>query len=261
MPDPQKPKPKRTQILVDPELQIGISTHVIAWIYVYFLAFSVLANSPAFLAILSSDSRDAAYIAAIEQVRGFARYVVLPLGLTFVAMAIHGIWITHRFAGPIVRFKQTLRDLAAHRLPRPITLREKDYMKDLADEMNSAVASLRDEAVRRKRLAEEHVAVVKELVDTLERCPDDLSTALTRAYAALDGAQRIDRQAEIPATAPQNGAAAPAAPAPSDEISRALVGAVAAQETPAVAAPAKDETPTSDPAAAAHAPDSDAKQA
>lgn len=261
MPDPQKPKPKRTQILVDPELQIGISTHVIAWIYVYFLAFSVLANSPAFLAIVSADSRDAAYIAAIEQVRGFARYVVLPLGLTFVAMAIHGIWITHRFAGPIVRFKQTLRDLAAHRLPRPITLREKDYMKDLADEMNSAVASLRDEAVRRKRLAEEHVAVVKELVDTLERCPDDLSTALTRAYAALDGAQRIDRQAEIPAGGTPGAAPAATATATSDEISRALVGNPDAAAATADVSSAKDDTATTDGAAAAHTPDSDAKQA
>lgn len=188
-----KPSFRRRQFLVDPEVQIGVSTHLIGWIYVYFLLFAVVANSSALFQMMAAETRGAAWEAAFDQIRAFARFVVVPMGLTFVAMAIHAVFLTHRLAGPIVRYKKALRDIAAHRLPSPITVREKDYFRDLADEMNAAVSALREDAARRRKVVETHHADVKALVESLERHPDDIHGALTRAYAALDGAERALR--------------------------------------------------------------------
>lgn len=209
---PKPTVPLRRKLLVDPELQIGISVQIVGWIYIYFLAFSLLANSPSLWAVLSSETRDAAYVVAMDQLRAFARYVILPLGLTFVAMAVHGIWITHRLAGPVVRFKQVLREIAAHRLPAPVALREKDHLKDVADEMNVAIGSLREDAVRRRRLAAEHLVAVEDLVRSLETAPDDLALALSRAYAVLDGAERLERQFD-PSSTPVSSSPVPLADA------------------------------------------------
>lgn len=186
-----EPKFKRSKILVDPEFQIGLSMEMVGWIYVYFLAFSLVANLPNLVALASAAPTDAEYVAALEHLRGFAQYVVLPMGVTFVAMAVHGVYLTHRIAGPIIRLKRTMREIAARRLPGPVTLRKKDHFKDLADEMNAAIAVLREDDVRRKRMADEAVDSARQLVHALENRPSDLRESLALACAALDAAEAL----------------------------------------------------------------------
>ena len=187
------PQYKRTKVLVDPELQIGVSTYIVGWIYVYFLAFAILANLPAVFAMATADAGDDAFLNAMDQVRAFARFVVLPMGLTFVAMAVHGVWITHRVAGPIVRLKRTMRDLAARKIPGPIGLRKKDFFQDMAQEINLALAALREDSVRRRRLSAAQVEAAKKLVVSLENASFDPRHALALAAAVLDGAEALDR--------------------------------------------------------------------
>lgn len=200
----EEPKPfKRRQFLVDPEVQIGLSVHLICWIYGYFLVFAVVANSPAIYHLLSSDTRDAAYAAALDQIRTFARFVVVPMGLTFVAMAVHAVFVTHRLAGPMVRYRKALRDIASRRTPGPVTVREKDYFRDIADEMNAAISVLREDAVRRRNIAEATRLAARDLVQSLESRPEDVHAALTRAYSVLDGAERAVRAcSDVPPESP-----------------------------------------------------------
>ena len=217
---------KRKKILVDPELQIGVSTYIVGWIYVYFLVFAILANLPAVFSMATADAGDDAFLTAMDQVRAFARFVVLPMGLTFVAMAIHGVWITHRVAGPIVRLKRTMRDLAARKIPGPIGLRKKDFFQDLAQEINLALAALREDSVRRRRLSTAQVEAARKLVEALEKGSADPRAALALASSVLDGAEALDRhlaathdgtaesspvplpEAEMPAAAPSEEHAA-----------------------------------------------------
>ena len=99
-PDPKSaPTFKRRKVLVDPELQIGLSTEMVGWIYVYFMAFAVLANLPHIVALIGASPEEAAYLSAMDHIRSFASSVVLPMGITFVAMAVHGVYMTHRIAG------------------------------------------------------------------------------------------------------------------------------------------------------------------
>lgn len=188
---------RRKKILVDPELQIGMSTEMVGWIYVYFLLFSLVANLPSVISVVQSDPETTAYIAALDQLRGFARHVVLPMAITFVAMAIHGVYVTHRIAGPMVRFKRCMREIASRRTPVPFSLRDKDQFKDLAEEMNAAISVLCEDAERRKRTSEDTLAQVRSLIQTLESSPEDLGPALQSAYAVLDGVETLDRQLEV----------------------------------------------------------------
>lgn len=48
---------------------------------------------------------------------------------------------SHRFAGPIVRFEETLRNVNKQQSVAPVLLRDDDYWKELAGEMNELVAA------------------------------------------------------------------------------------------------------------------------
>ena len=186
-----KPPIHRRKFLVDPDLQVGLSTEMVGWILVYFLVFSTVANLPNFVALARSPADDVEYLAAMEQLRGFAAYVVLPMAVTFVAMSIHGVFLTHRIAGPVVRLKRAMRELSSRRLPAPISLRAKDHFKDLADEVNAAVAVLREDSGRRRRMADDSVAKLRAVVRLLENQPADLRPALAAAHEALDAAEGL----------------------------------------------------------------------
>jgi hypothetical protein len=212
---------KRKKVLVDPEFQLGLSTEMVGWIYVYFLLFSVVANSGSIWDVASSRPDDAAYVAAMDQLRSFASYVVLPMGVTFVAMGIHGIYVTHRIAGPIVRLKRTMREIAARKSPEPIVLRKKDYFKDLADEINAATSVMREDAIRRTRITEETLAHARAAVRALEERPQNAREALALANSTLDGLETLSRY--LKATH-EPGADGGAVPLPEADLPPAATG-------------------------------------
>lgn len=209
-----KPSPLRRKFLVDPELQIGLSIEMVGWIYVYFLLFSAVANTPNLMALATSKPETAAYLAAVDELRGFARNVVLPMGITFVAMSIHGVYVTHRVAGPVVRMKRAMREIAARRIPGPFSLRKKDHFKDLADEMNAAVAVLREDSTRRQRMSRETTEKLTELVRLLENRPDDLRPAIALAHSVLDGAESLTRHLDATTDATRSAVPLPEADLP-----------------------------------------------
>lgn len=71
---------------------------------------------------------------------------LLPFLLAFAAtapIAVHLILrFTHRFAGPIVRLRSEMAQLAAGGSPPPIRFREKDYWQDLAGNFNQIAGDL-----------------------------------------------------------------------------------------------------------------------
>jgi hypothetical protein len=204
---------KRKQVLVDPEFQLGLSTEMVGWIYVYFLLFSLAANFGGVWQLATARADDAAYVAAMDQLRNFASDVVLPMGVTFVAMGIHGIYLTHRIAGPIVRLKRTMREIASRREPEPIVLRKNDHFKDLADEINVATAVLREDAIRRERILTEVLGRARACVRAIEEHPESAREALALAHSTLDGLETLNRCmfAEPGTPAAAEGASAPAA--------------------------------------------------
>ena len=241
------PVHRRRQILIDRQVQLGLSVHFVAWLYFYVVAFAVLANAESIWALFTQPDYEAAHADAVQHLQWFTRLTVLPLTLTFACVAVHGVLITHRVAGPMYRIKSVIRDLVQRRLPAgPITLRKGDCFRDVAEELTKLVDATRDDHARRRRMNGETVAALRDLVASLESGPRPAAETLAAANQALDRAEFLDRHLatalstdsgdEVPATAETAPAPATAevpAPAPAAEPAAAV-----AEPAPAEAAPA-----------------------
>ena len=233
------PQRRRRQILIDRQLQLGLSVHFVGWLYFYVVAFAVLANAESIWALFTQPDSEGAHLDAVEHLQWFTKLTILPLTLTFACVAVHGVLITHRIAGPIYRIKAVIRDLAQRRLPsRAVELRKGDCFRDVAEELTKLVDSTRDDHARRRRMNGETVAALRELVAALESGPRSAAETLAMANQALDRAEFLDRHlaaALVPETAGEAVPAADAAP-PAD----------APAAPPAEPAPVADAAPPAD---------------
>jgi hypothetical protein len=67
-----------------------------------------------------------------------ASLILLPIAL------IDSIRFSHRFAGPMVRVRRLMNDLAAGREVEPLAIRDGDFWNDFAKDFNRLVARVED---------------------------------------------------------------------------------------------------------------------
>jgi hypothetical protein len=208
---------KRRKVLVDVDLQVGMSLNMLGWLYFYVVMFAVVVNAKGLWAIFVGGDADPEYFDAVERLQWFTRFTVVPLVCMFICVAAHGVVFAHRVAGPIQRIKSTLRDVAARRYPaKPVTLRPTDYMKDVAVELTTVIAALRDDAERTRRINQDTVGAARELLVAIDEGRLGKPELLALAQAARDGAERCDRhlaEATSEAAAPAQAVDAPASAA------------------------------------------------
>jgi methyl-accepting chemotaxis protein len=156
---------RRSQKIVDARFQLRLGLHLIGWLYVYVVVVAVAVNLPALKALILADATEAEYVEAILAVRNFSRFVLLPLVLTFVAMAGHAVVLTHRIAGPMYRVKVVLRDMAQRRFPERVTFRAKDFLQDVAEEMTTTTQALREDQQRMLRMNGETKSALERLLE------------------------------------------------------------------------------------------------
>lgn len=194
---------RRTQKIVDAKFQLRLGLHLIGWLYLYVVVVAVAVNLPALKALLLSGGTDADYVEAIMAVRNFSRFVLVPLVVTFLAMAGHAIVLTHRIAGPMYRVKVVLREMAQRRFPERVTFRTKDFLHDVAEEMTTTTQALREDQQRMLRMNDETRTAARRLADLLRSgadpellaaLADETVAATERLERHLAGAARIDTE-------------------------------------------------------------------
>ncbi len=137
---------RRQKIYVDWQVQGGIVFRLaIIWLLTTTIAV--------FLSALLQFSRNPA-IGLEAYLADSSRYWI-PTLMAFGAMlpmaGLSVVRFTHRFAGPIVRLRRVMRELADGQTLQPISFREKDYWHDLATEFNRVaeeLTRLREEVAR-----------------------------------------------------------------------------------------------------------------
>jgi methyl-accepting chemotaxis protein len=83
----------------------------------------------------------------------YGRFVVdcLPTFMLFMLLfpilAWDAVKFSHRLVGPLVRFRQTLQDLAAGKQVQPVRLRQGDYLGEMRDEFNAMLETLQRQGV------------------------------------------------------------------------------------------------------------------
>jgi len=147
---------------------------------------------------LMSDAPDWALTETAFRVEVLLRLILAPLLCTFLCLFAHGVIETFRIAGPNFRFKAVLRDLAKLRLPRGVTTRRGDYLRDTAVEFDKALIVLHDGVRDLKRLSTEASARTRE---ALQDAPQGEAT--TAALAALDEIAKRLARFELVSAAPQ----------------------------------------------------------
>jgi hypothetical protein len=184
---------RRRRDTADGKFRFGVAVRLVAYVYVYLTLFALLANVSAIYTVLARADETAAFVAAVERLRVFVEVFVLPLGLTFIVMCLHGMFLTHRLAGPIYRLQVTLRQLRAKVLPAHFRLRKDDYFKELCGEMDGLLANLRSEVTEIRALSDGLVAEA-EILKNSGHLPADaqqslltLSNGFTRLRQLVNG--------------------------------------------------------------------------
>lgn len=111
----------------------------------------------------------------------------LMLGCAAI-VAVSAIRLSHRIAGPLVRYKRNLRLLAEGKLPTPLRTRDADFLKEEVACLNEAVAGVqhRIAAIRRA-----HAVLATEIASVAMRAasaPAPDCTALLTASRDLEQA-------------------------------------------------------------------------
>jgi len=141
---------RRKRLIIDRKLQMGVSLHLVGYVYLYLVLFALLANFNALKhVIFGGDGEE--YVQAVARLHVFLETFVLPMIFTFVCLLLHGFIFTHKIAGPIYRFRETMRKLKGGDLADDIELRENDYFRDLCVEVNGMIGHLRNDLLAFKR--------------------------------------------------------------------------------------------------------------
>ena len=192
-----KPTFRRKQKITDARFQLEVGLHLVGWLYLYIVVTAVAINIPALKSLLSADVADPEYVEAVLAVRSFSRFVLIPLVVTFVAMAFHAVLLTHRIAGPMYRVKAVLQQIARREYPERVTFRTKDFLHDVAVEMTTTVQALREDQLRMQRMNGETSEAAQRLVEAAEAGVDRAAMAAI-AREILEAAERLDRHVAPP---------------------------------------------------------------
>lgn len=166
---PQEPLPKRkrTHWIVDPAAQLG-AVFTVVGIGATFLFFGVLTrfwNLHDGSSGLDSDRAGELALAAD----------VLFVTFALIAVGVYVVWLTHRFVGPARVIRNALAGMATGIHGRRLTLRKRDFLKEVA-----AAADAVSERMRSERQAT--AALVEAVGPALERGEVEAARAALRAF-------------------------------------------------------------------------------
>jgi len=194
----EKRHERRRTILIDREFQLRFIGRLGGVLFFYLLLFIVISIVAPVAFTFLGDPPEWAVMETAFRVEVLLRLILAPLLCTFLCLFAHGVIETFRIAGPNYRFKAVLRDLAKLRVPRGVTTRRGDYLRDTAVEFDKALIVLHDGVRDLKRLSTEASARTRE---ALQDAPQ--GEAAAAALAALDEIGRRLARYELVSAAPQ----------------------------------------------------------
>ncbi len=166
-----------------------IQQRFVAFQVAYFLIFAAVFVTamfgPLVIDLLDKATPPVERTAAAAQLLALQEYVWPSLIVVLLLFGFHSVLVSHRLAGPLLRFRHTFEQVAGGDLTQRVMLRRHDYLKPEARALDQMVTVLRD---RMLALAEEAGALGRE-IERLERQPDVARVAdlapLRAAHAAL----------------------------------------------------------------------------
>lgn len=171
-----KPKFKRTKYLVSTKFQlryVGIILLlmlVTALICSYITYYTVMILMGEKLSNVYPQGRLIAIINAVNLRILFSLLLIAPV------VAVIGIYLSHKIAGPIARIEKFLGDMATGNFASRIVLRKGDELMSVADKINALNDSLKATIGSQKSSMERIISELDELKKMIDSKPGDLSS-------------------------------------------------------------------------------------
>jgi methyl-accepting chemotaxis protein len=109
--------------------------------------------------------------------------VLIAEFLSFVIVAIIGLFVSHRMAGPVYRFEKVTEEIGDGNFAFWVKLREKDEFKELADSFNVMMDNLTEHIFRVKEAFED---VKGDLEKSKQKLPEDLTAKLDKLESEIE---------------------------------------------------------------------------
>lgn len=143
---------RRKKKLIDRNVQVKVAFIVLSYVLVYLLLFALFI----FVPLAYQIQTEVVFSSKLQE--GANAFITLhkhfwPAALmVLLIISFHSIRISHRIAGPVFRFKETMKMIQKKDLSVDTFIRKGDFFADLMEEINRAIKSLREgiEDIREK---------------------------------------------------------------------------------------------------------------
>jgi methyl-accepting chemotaxis protein len=180
---------RRTRFLID-----RFQTRILLLHLTYFLALILIFLSSVFLPLifrlrsssLPFDERQA----VAEQFLSLHAHLWPAVLILFLLLSIHSVFISHRIAGPLVRFRKVLAAVTGGDLSVRLTLRRKDYLVKEAAQIEEMITALRERIGEVKERSLDLRVLVDEIHAQAESASaDNIRPKLERLHRATERLQ------------------------------------------------------------------------
>jgi len=190
-------KIRRRKWLIDNEIQVGLGVRLALCLAAYTALFLAVSLVEPVSTLFSSRADPAALQTARWELHNFLTSTIGPLLIATACMVLHSVLILHRLAGPVLRVRRGLGEIAERDLTGTIKLRKGDLLESVVGRHNEALAVLKRDM---SNLAGEVVSADDLLADGAGMDDDvrgRIRTHLDRAAEIL-GRYRLDPAPSAP---------------------------------------------------------------
>jgi methyl-accepting chemotaxis protein len=159
---------KRRKYFIDRQFQTKYIILTILMLVIYTFLFVVILMFP-YIVPLSFDAPLEEQAEAARMLLTLHKSIWPALGAVILIMSSVSILVTHKIAGPVYRFKKVLAEISGGNLDISIKLRDKDDLKDLAEEFNLVISDLRGS-----------VATLRDDYETMSSCINQLEEKIKK---------------------------------------------------------------------------------
>ncbi len=176
---------KRKKYFIEKKLQSKYILISVLFLLIYTMLFIVILFTPYILPFYFDFPLEERIVAA-RGLLSLHQSVWPALGVVILIMGGLSIFVTHKIAGPVYRFKKTLAEISGGNLDVVIRLRKRDDLKDLAEDLNLMI--------REMRLMVETLQVDR---DTMSSCITELEDQVANNKISSEVAVELVRKMQL----------------------------------------------------------------
>ena len=162
-------KDKRKKYIVDRVGQSKYAIMVVVYLMVFTIFLTLFIYMPTLWILGSENYLLDAQVQAAREFFFLEKHYLPALVLTMFIMGLHSVIVTHRFFGPIQRFKSVTKNVISGDFSKRIKLRKHDFLKDFQDEFNQMLDSIENRRKEINLISTKSSLVLTELLNDMEK--------------------------------------------------------------------------------------------